>query len=146
MNTLVQAGELLLWFLLFVATTAPVLVFPVFAGMCIYLGKSRANHGFFGLAAGFGFLALAFVFLNPITGTVIGMLVENHELNEQRRSYVGWPPEQVIAALGQPDCISTNGGSTYLWYHATTPWFSWYKSDTVILAESNRVKWIALDD
>jgi hypothetical protein len=146
MNIFIDICKTLFGCLIFVASTAPLLVFPVFAGMCIYLGKSRANNGFFGLAAFFGIMTLVFVFLNPITGTVIGALIENHELKEQRRMYIGLPPERVIAALGQPNYISTNDESLYIRYNATSPWFSWFKSDTVILSESNVVKWIILDD
>ena len=146
MNTIALVGETLLWCLFFVAVTAPLLVFPVFSGMSIYLGKSRAKTGFFGLAVFFGIMTIVFVFLNPITGTLIGALIENHELRKQNEMYIGLPPEQVIAALGQPDHISTNGESLYITYQATSPWFSWYKSDTVVFAESNKVKYIGLDD
>lgn len=114
--------------------------------MNIYLGKTRNRTGFYGLAFFFGTMTILFMFLNPITGTLLGAITENHELKKQNAKYVGQGPEVLMNALGHPDHISTNDSALYITYQKTSPWFSWYKSDTVVSVESNKVKWIALDD
>jgi len=146
MHILLEIGQLVLWFLLFLMLTAPVLVFPVFVGMNIYLGKSRNRPGFYGLAVTFVILTLLFIMLNPITGTLLGSVFEHRELNRQNSILLGERPEDVVDSLGEPDSTLTNNEAIFFIYRNTSPWFSWIKSDTVVKVQSNKVIWITLDD
>jgi hypothetical protein len=93
-----------------------------------------------------GIAFIASVILNPIANLLIGYRIDEH-LNQLRtQRFVNKPLSKMIDSMGTPNHSWTNNDGQYVSFYATSPWFCFYKSDTLAYVSNGIVKQVWEDD
>ena len=132
-------------YIAFIAVSALAMAIPIFCGVAIMVMRKKSSYRYplGGCLIVFGF---AVFFLNPFSNVMASFWIDDRHSENLERNCLGKNAEAIEQYWKKPDTVFTNEFGTYLWYRNTSPWWSMWKQDTVVLMSNGVAVRIWLDD
>jgi hypothetical protein len=105
---------------------------PVVSGVALMVVRKESVYRY-PLGVCLIVLGIAVFFLNPFSNVMASFLIDDHHLSKLESRCLGRDAEALCGYWREPDNISTNDYGTYLWYRKTSPCWSMWQQDTVVL-------------